>query len=98
LRINFETSQVAAEAKKIKIEDVDVQDMSHLPEGRRIYTAFCSLFILAFVFKARGFSLKKLLEVLDAFVALRDQGGHTWPEQRKKFAAIVAAADHLEAS
>lgn len=97
LRINFETKQVVEEVQKIKIEALDMRELSHLSEGRQTYSAFCTLFIVVFLFKARGFSLEKLLEMLDAILPLSEKGKHTWPETRKHFAAIVAAGKHLEA-
>lgn len=96
LRINFETEQVVEEVQKIKIEAVDMRELSHLSEGRQKYSAFCSLFIVVFLLKARGFSLEKLLEILDAIYPLNEKGMHIWPETRKRFAAIVAAGKHLE--
>jgi DNA-binding MltR family transcriptional regulator len=96
LKINFETAQVVEEAQKIKMEPLDMGELSHLSDSRQKYSAFCSLFMIVFLFKARGHSLDKLIEVLDAVLALRKEGKGNWPQARKNLVAIVAAGKHLE--
>jgi DNA-binding MltR family transcriptional regulator len=96
LRITFETKQVAAEAQKIKLERLELGELNRLSESRQQYTAFCTLFMVVFQFKAKGLSLEKLLEVLDMALPFHETGKHTWPKLRENFAAIVAAGKLLE--